>query len=72
MFREMRRYKQQIAQEECIQILKEQLRGVLSVLGDDNYPYGIPLSSLVLRGKRQTILSLRENRPQAGRCSEAR
>ena len=43
MFREMRRYKQQIAQEECIQILKEQLRGVLSVLGDGDYPYGIPL-----------------------------
>ena len=43
MFREMRRYKQQIAQEECVQILKEQLRGVLSVLGDGDYPYGIPL-----------------------------
>ena len=43
MFRTMRRYKQQIAQEECIQILKEQLRGVLSVLGDNDYPYGIPL-----------------------------
>ena len=43
MFRTMRRYKQQIAQEECVQILKEQLRGVLSVLGDGDYPYGIPL-----------------------------
>lgn len=43
MFREMRRYKQQISSEECIQILKEQPRGVLSVLGDDDYPYGIPM-----------------------------
>ena len=43
MFREMRRFKQQISREECIRILKEQPRGVLSVLGDDDYPYGVPL-----------------------------
>ena len=43
MFREMRRFKQQIGQEECLRILKEQPRGVLSMLGDDDYPYGIPL-----------------------------
>ena len=44
MFRPMRRFKQQISQEECVRILKEQKRGVLSLLGDDGYPYGIPLS----------------------------
>ena len=43
MFREMRRFKQQISDEECIRILKEQPRGVLSMLGDGGYPYGIPL-----------------------------
>ncbi len=43
MFREMRRFKQQISWEECVRILKEQPRGVLSMLGDDGYPYGIPL-----------------------------
>ena len=43
MFRNMRRFKQQISDEQCIQILKEQPRGVLSMLGDDDYPYGIPL-----------------------------
>lgn len=43
MFRGMRRFKQQISEEECIRILKEQLRGVLSMIGDDGYPYGIPL-----------------------------
>ena len=43
MFREMRRIKQQISEQECIQILREQPRGVLSTLGDDGYPYGIPL-----------------------------
>lgn len=43
MFRKMRRFKQQISEEECIRILKEQPRGVLSMLGNDGYPYGIPL-----------------------------
>ena len=43
MFREMRRFKQQISSEECIKILREEARGVLSVLGDDGYPYGVPL-----------------------------
>ena len=43
MFREMRRFKQQISEEECIRVLKEQPRGVLSMLGDNGYPYGIPL-----------------------------
>ena len=44
MFREMMRKKQQLTQEECIAILKNELRGVLSVLGDDDYPYGVPLN----------------------------
>ena len=43
MFREMRRHKQQISEEECVRILKEQPRGALSVLDDGGYPYGIPL-----------------------------
>ncbi len=43
MFRKMRRFGQQVSDEECIRILQEQKRGVLSVLGDDGYPYGIPL-----------------------------
>ena len=40
----MRRIKQQITREECIRILKEEPRGILSMLGDDGYPYGIPLN----------------------------
>ncbi len=43
MFRGMRRFKQQVSDEECIRVLKEQPRGVLSMIGDDGYPYGIPL-----------------------------
>ena len=44
MFRPLLRKKQQLSHEECIDILKKQLRGVLSVLGDDDYPYGMPIN----------------------------
>ncbi|MCR5370856.1 MAG: pyridoxamine 5'-phosphate oxidase family protein [Clostridium sp.] len=44
MFRKMRREKQAIPEEECIRILKEEKRGVLSVIGDDGYPYGTPIN----------------------------
>ena len=44
MFREMLRKKQALSPEECVRLLKEELRGVLSVLGDDGYPYGLPIN----------------------------
>lgn len=44
MFRQMRRYKQQLSDNDCIQVLKNEMRGVLAVIGDDDYPYTIPLS----------------------------
>ena len=40
----MRRFKQQISEDECIRILKEQPRGILSMHGDDGYPYGVPMN----------------------------
>ena len=44
MFRPMRRIKQQLSKEECINILKNEVRGVLSVIGDNGYPYGVPIN----------------------------
>ena len=44
VFREMIRKKQQLSYDECVCILKKEPRGVLSVLGDDGYPYGMPLN----------------------------
>ena len=44
MFRKMVRFKQQLPDTECIDILTKQLRGVLSVMGDDGYPYGLPIN----------------------------
>ena len=39
----MRRFKQQISDEKCRKILKEEKRGVLSMIGENGYPYGIPM-----------------------------
>jgi nitroimidazol reductase NimA-like FMN-containing flavoprotein (pyridoxamine 5'-phosphate oxidase superfamily) len=44
MFREMIRKKQKLSIEECISILKMEKRGVLSVNGDNGYPYGTPMN----------------------------
>ena len=44
MFRELARKKQQLSDAECIGILKKEKRGVLSVLGDEGYPYGMPMN----------------------------
>ena len=44
MFRTMRRFKQQISEDECVSILKSEPRGILSLIGDDGYPYGIPMN----------------------------
>ncbi len=44
MFRELARKKQQLSREECIALLQRERRGVLSVLGDDGYPYGMPMN----------------------------
>ncbi len=44
MFREMMRKKQALSREECISILRDEPRGVLCVLGDDDYPYGMPMN----------------------------
>jgi len=44
MFRELARKNQQLSMQDCIQLLKQETRGVLSVLGDDDYPYGMPMN----------------------------
>lgn len=44
MFRKMRRSKKELTKEECIEILKKEPRGVLSVQGEEGYPYGMPMT----------------------------
>lgn len=44
MFREMVRQSKQLSREDCIKLLRKQKRGVLSVNGDDGYPYAAPIN----------------------------
>ena len=44
MFRPMQRKKQQLSEEDCREILRRELRGVLAVQGDGGYPYAVPLN----------------------------
>ncbi len=43
-FRKLARIRKQLTKEECIDLLRTELRGVLSVNGDGGYPYGMPLN----------------------------
>ena len=43
MFRPLRRKKQEIGSDRCREILRAGKRGVLSLVGDDGYPYGVPI-----------------------------
>lgn len=50
-FRKMRRKKQELSKEECINILTNEPRGVLALLGDYDYPYALPMSHAYVDGK---------------------
>lgn len=51
MFREMRRFRQQLTAEESAQHLREGTTAVLGVLGDDGYPYTVPVNYVYADGK---------------------
>ncbi len=51
MFREMRRFKQQLNEKESIEILKAGKTGILGVLGDNGYPYTVPINYVYEDGK---------------------
>ena len=44
MFREMRRKRQLLPQEESVAILEKMTNGTLALHGDNGYPYAVPLS----------------------------
>ena len=50
-FREMRRKRQQLSNEESIEILQKATAGTLALLGDENYPYAVPVSYVYHKGK---------------------
>jgi len=44
MFREMRRKNQALTREECAALLQTERRGALAVIGDEGYPYAVPIN----------------------------
>lgn len=51
VFREMRRKKQTLSQQEIANILHKGTSGVLALLGDNDYPYAVPISYVYDDGK---------------------
>ena len=51
MFRKMRRYTQQLPDNEAVEILEKGSSGTLAVLGDEGYPYAVPISYVYADGK---------------------
>ena len=51
MFREMRRKRQLLPQEQALEILENNTSGVLALSGDGGYPYAVPMSYVYNDGK---------------------
>lgn len=47
----MRRNVQQLPENECLRILESATSGVLALLGDEGYPYAVPISFVYTEGK---------------------
>ena len=50
-FREMRRKRQLLSEEESIAILQKATAGTLALLGDNDYPYAVPISYVYADGR---------------------
>ena len=71
-FREMRRKRQQLSEEESIGILQKATAGTLALLGDKGYPYAVPISYVYANGKLYFHSSLSGHKVDAIRnCDKA-
>lgn len=59
MFRELRRKKQELNEVKCKEVLERNTSGVLCVLGDEDFPYGVPLN-YVYRNEKLYFHSAKE------------
>jgi len=72
MFTEMRRKKQQLSNDETTEILEKCTSGVLALLGNDGYPYAVPLSYVYHDGKIYFHCALTGHKIEAVKhCSKA-
>ena len=51
MFRELRRKKQLLSEQETLRVLEEGKTGIVGVLGDDGYSYTVPINYVLLEDK---------------------
>lgn len=69
----MRRIRQQLTHDECIEILCRATAGVLAVTGDGGYPYAVPLSHVYAGGRLYFHSALQGHKVDAiaadARCS---
>ena len=71
-FREMRRKRQQLSEEESIAILQKATAGTLALLGDNDYPYAVPISYVYADGKLYFHSALSGHKVDAiRRCDKA-
>jgi len=47
----MRRNRQQLTQNQCVEILQRTTAGVLALMGDGGFPYAVPLSHVYADGR---------------------
>ena len=71
MFRRMRRFNQQLSEEDCIAVLKTERRGVLSMIGDGGYPYGIPMNHWTARRMGKSTSTVRKAATRSMRSRNA-
>jgi nitroimidazol reductase NimA-like FMN-containing flavoprotein (pyridoxamine 5'-phosphate oxidase superfamily) len=51
MFREMRRNKQLLSSEDAVAVMDRCTNGVLACIGDEDYPYAVPLNYVYTDGR---------------------
>ncbi|MEA4889004.1 MAG: pyridoxamine 5'-phosphate oxidase family protein [Clostridiaceae bacterium] len=51
MFREMRRSKQLLSKNDTVTVLERCMHGVLACIGDDDYPYAVPLNYVYFKNR---------------------
>jgi len=70
MFRDMRRSRQRLSQEEVEDILREGKTGVLAVNGDEGYPYAVPMNYVFADGRIYLHSALSGHKVDAIRADE--
>ncbi|MBQ3282018.1 MAG: pyridoxamine 5'-phosphate oxidase family protein [Eubacterium sp.] len=57
-FRKMRRAAQELDHEACLDMIRRATSGVLSVVGDEGYPYGVPMSFVYVESDQNLYVNV--------------